>query len=65
MDNNEITEEKLKKASWTKVGNTFYNRGRAITHFDGKFQCWSQGEYHEVKTFAEVTFYSEQNTKKA
>lgn len=65
MDNVEITEDKLTKSNWKKIGNTFYRNGKAITHFDAKFQVWANGEYHHVKTMQEIQNFSEIGTKKA
>jgi len=65
MDNVEITEDRLTKNNWRKIGNTFYRNGKAITHFDGKFQVWVNGEYHHVKTMQEIQNFSEIGTKKA
>jgi hypothetical protein len=64
MDNNEITEERLIQLGWRKIGNSFYNHGRAITHFDGKFQAWADGKHSIVKTTNEIQIFTSQDTKK-
>lgn len=64
MNNIDITESLLQKKGWSKVGNTFYRNGKALSHFDGKFQVWNNGQYHTVKTFEEIQFVLDQAQKK-
>jgi hypothetical protein len=66
MNNLEITETRLMERGWKKVGNTFYRSGKAVTHFENKFQVWTDGAYHQVKTIQEIqVFVGEKEIKKA
>lgn len=60
MENIEITEDRLTASGWRKVGNTFYKDRRAITHFEGKFQIWVDGQHHHIKTMQEIRYFAEE-----
>lgn len=64
MENTEITEARLIASGWKKIGNTFYNNGKAITHFDSKFEYWNDGKHFHVKQMSEIQYINSEAQKK-